>query len=307
MKAGISEGGRSNAGVRPLALGVLGQGVVDPDIPIIHADDQGLLRGLAAFETLRVYDGRPFAMDEHLERLRRSATRMHLPLPDLGQLERLAHETIGAAGVGDCTLRLTVTGGRSGDDPVAMVLVGALPAGLEGLRAAGIGVISLRLGTDPRARRDAPWLLDGVKSTSYAVNMAAHEEAERRGAGDAIFVAADGTVLEGPTTNVWWRHGTTLCTPAIDLGILAGVTRAWLLRLASEAGYATDEGWFPLSHMAEADEAFTSSSIRELMPIVRLDGRVIGTGRPGQAALALQRALRSVASGGSSEDPASPP
>jgi 4-amino-4-deoxychorismate lyase len=284
-------------GPRPLALGVLGRGIVDPDVPVVHADDEGLLRGLAAFETLRVYGGRPFAMAEHLDRLRLSATRLRLPLPDLAPLEALAHEAIGVGGVGDCTLRLTVTGGRAGDDPVAMVLVGALPDDLEIMRAAGIGVISLPLGTDPRARRGAPWLLDGVKSTSYAVNMAAHEEAERRGAGDAIFVATDGSVLEGPTTNVWWRLGSTLHTPALDLGILAGVTRAWVLRLAGETGYRTEEGWFPLAHLASAEEAFTSSSIRELMPIVRLDGRVLGSGRPGPAALALHGALRAAATG----------
>lgn len=280
---------------RPLAVAVLGRGIIDPDTPIIHADDRGLLRGLAAFETLRVYGGRPFAMAEHLERLRLSAARMHFAVPDLTALARLADDAIGAAGVPDCTLRLTVTGGREGGAPVAIVIVGALPEGLDDLRQQGIAVISLRLGTDPRARRDAPWLLDGVKSTSYAVNMAAHEEAERRGAGDAIFVAADGSILEGPTTNVWWRRGTVLYTPALDLGILAGVTRAWVLRLAGEAGYQTEEGWFPLGQLAAADEAFTSSSIRELMPIVRLDGQAIGPGRPGTAAATLQVALRQAA------------
>jgi 4-amino-4-deoxychorismate lyase len=281
---------------RPLALAVLGRGVIDPDIPVIHADDQGLLRGLAAFETLRVYGGRPFAMDEHLERLRLSATRLHISLPDLARLEGLAHEAIRSAGAPDSALRLTVTGGRDGRAPVAMVLVTALPADLDAMRATGIPVITLPLGTDPRLRRDAPWLLDGVKSTSYAVNMAAHDEAERRGAGDAIFVAADGSVLEGPTTNVWWRHGATLFTPALELGILAGVTRAWVLRLADAAGYRTEEGWFPLSHLASAEEAFTSSSIRELMPIVRLDDRLMGPGRPGPAAFSLHAALRAAAS-----------
>ena len=280
---------------RPLAVAVLGRGVVDPDIPVIHADDQGLLRGLAAFETLRVYRGRPFAVAEHLERLRLSATRLHLPLPDMEALEGLAHDALSAAGVADCSLRFTVTGGREGAGPVAMVIIAALPADLDAIRATGIAVISLRLGTDPRSRRDAPWLLDGVKSTSYAVNMAAHEEAARRGAGDAVFVAADGSALEGPTTNVWWRRGSTLYTPALDLGILAGVTRAWVLRLAAAAGYQTEEGWFPLSDLARAEEAFTSSSIRELMPIVRLDDQTIGSGRPGEAAVALHAALRRAA------------
>ena len=184
--------GRLSPPARPLAVAVLGQGVIDPDRPVIHADDRGLLRGLAAFETLRVYAGRPFAMPEHLARLAASAARMHLTVPDLEALSSLASEAITAAGVADCTLRLTLTGGREGGQPVALAIVGALPTDLDTLRAQGIGVVSLRLGTDPRARQDAPWLLTGVKSTSYAVNMAAHEEAARRGAGDAIFVAADG-------------------------------------------------------------------------------------------------------------------
>ncbi|MFO7532071.1 MAG: aminotransferase class IV [Candidatus Limnocylindrales bacterium] len=279
----------------PLAVGVLGRGVVDPEQPIIHADDAGLSRGLAAFETLRVYAGRPFAMAEHLARLCQSAERMQLAAPPPAGLEALAEETLAAAGVEDCSLRFTVTGGRPGSGPVSVVVVLPLPSELETIRARGIRAVSLQLGTDPRLRQDAPWLLDGVKSTSYAVNMAAFDEARRRGAEDAVFIAADGSVLEGPVTNVWWRHGELLYTPSLDLGILAGVTRAHVLRFAGEAGYRVAEGWFPLAEMAAADEAFSSSSVRELMPIVVLDDAPLGTGRPGAAAVALQAALRRAA------------
>ncbi len=280
---------------RPLAVGVLGRGVVDPESPVIHADDAGLLRGLAAFETLRVYGGVPFAMDEHLERLRASAARMQLPEPDADGLMALAGEVIAAAGTPDCVLRLTMTGGRQRGQPVSMAVILPLPEDLEALRAVGIAAVTLQLGTDPRLRKDAPWLLDGVKSTSYAVNMAAFDEARRRGAEDAVFVAADGSVLEGPVTNVWWRDGRTLYTPALDLGILAGVTRAHIIDIARGLGYEVEEGWFPVSRMAAAEEVFSSSSVRELMPIVRLDDRVIGDGRPGQASTTLQAGLRRVA------------
>ncbi len=281
--------------VGPLAVGVMGRGVVDPGVPVVHADDAGLLRGLAAFETLRVYAGRPFAMADHLERLAQSALRMRLSIPDLPSLEELAASTLAAAGVADCSLRFTVTGGRPGGGPVSMVVVLPLPGDLEAIRARGIRAVSLQLGTDPRLRKDSPWLLDGVKSTSYAVNMAAFDEARRRGAEDAVFIAADGSVLEGPVTNVWWRHGEALHTPALDLGILAGVTRAHILQLAREAGYPVIEGWFPLADMASADEAFSSSSVRELMPIVWLDDTPVGDGRPGSAMLALQASLRRAA------------
>ena len=114
-----------NQPARPLAVAVLGRGVIDPDTPVIHADDRGLLRGLAAFETLRVYAGRPFAMSEHLARLAASAERMHLAVPDLDALAGLADEAVAAAGVADCTLRLTLTGGREGGQPVALAIVGS--------------------------------------------------------------------------------------------------------------------------------------------------------------------------------------
>jgi 4-amino-4-deoxychorismate lyase len=279
---------------RPLVVAVLGRGIVDPDEPVIHADDVGLLRGLAVFETLRVYAGRPFGMAEHLARLSFSAGRLGLSnVPAAADLEALAGQALAAAAMPDCSLRFTLTGGRDdGSGPVAMVSVMALPAGLEELRQRGIALAALQLGVDPRLRRDAPWLLDGVKSTSYAVNMAAWAEARRRGADDALFVAADGSLLEGPVTNIWWRSGSTLCTPALDLGILAGVTRAHLLHLAGEAGLTVEEGWFPLARLLGADEAFTSSSVREIMPVVSVDERPLGDGRPGRAARDLQAALR---------------
>ena len=156
----------------------------------------------------------------------------------------------------------------------------------------GASVVSLALGVDARLRGVAPWLLGGVKSTSYAVNMAAQEEARRRGADDAVFVATDGTVLEGTVTNVWWRLERTLYTPALELGILAGVTRATLVEAAGERGYEVREGAFPLEHLAGAEEAFLSSSVREVMPVVELDGNPLGDARPGAAARGLQAALR---------------
>jgi 4-amino-4-deoxychorismate lyase len=270
-----------------LALAVRGRGAVDPGEPVLHADDEAFLRGRAAFETMRVYGGQPFRLDDHLARLAASAARIGLEPLDAAELRALAEAALAQADERDAVLRLLWTPGRDGGEPVALALVSSLPPHLDAWRERGIRLISL-LGV----KAEAPWLLGGVKSTSYAVNMAAELEAQRRGADDAVFVDADGIVLEGPVTNTWWRRGSTLFTPALDLGILAGVTRAVLLEAAPELGYDVEEGAFPLAELAVAEEAFTSSSVREILPVVGLDGAPVGDGRPGLAAETLQRALR---------------
>ncbi len=171
--------------------------------------------------------------------------------------------------------------------PSALALLGEIPDWIELARERGATAVSL-LGL----RASAPWLLPGVKSTSYAVNMAAEDEARRRGADEALFVEPDGIVLEGTVTNVWWRVGDTLYTPSLDLGILAGVTRATLIELAPARGYTVEEGAYPLSRLLAAEEAFTSSSVRELMPLIEIDGTALGRG---PAADALQAGLRELA------------
>lgn len=281
------------AGSRLLAVAVAGRGVVSPDEPVLHADDEALLRGRAAFETTRVYGGRPFKLDEHLARLAGSSARIGLPPVDRAECESLALEAVSAVGAGDAVLRIYWTAGREGRGrPTALALVSPVPAALDDLRTRGIRLISLPLGLEAELRAVAPWLLGGVKSTSYAVNMAAEAEARRRGADDAVFLASGDVVLEGPVTNVWWRRERTLYTPALELGILAGVTRATLIEEAGGLGYEVREGAFPLDHLAGADEAFTSSSVREVMPVVALNGTPLGDGRPGEAARDLQHALR---------------
>ena len=265
-----------------LAVAVGGRGVVDPSEPVLRADDEALLRGRAAFETLRVYAGEPFRFAEHLARLASSAERLGLPTANVLELDQLARDALDAARVPDAVLRLYWT-----PTPLALALVSALPDHHDELRERGQRLISLR-----GIRADEPWLLPGVKSTSYAVNMAAEAEARRRGADDAVFVDSSDTVLEGPTTNIWWRRDRTLLTPSLELGILAGVTRAAVLELAAELNYRVAEGAFPLAELASAEEAFTSSSVREVMPVVELDGAPLGRG---PAADELQAALRRAA------------
>jgi 4-amino-4-deoxychorismate lyase len=270
-----------------LAVATTGRGLVDPADPVLAADDEGFTRGRAAFETLRVYGGHPFALANHLVRLARSAERIGLPVPDLVHMEELARLALGAAAASEAVLRLYWTPGAPGADPAGLALVGPVPDWIEPARERGQRLVSLL-----SPRRAVPWLLPGTKSVSYAANRAAEAEAQARGADDALFVDADGTVLEGPVTNIWWREDDRLLTPALELGILAGETRAALLGLAPELGWLVEEGVFPHDRLTEADEIFTSSSVREVMPVVELDGRAVGRG---PAASALQEALRAAA------------
>jgi branched-subunit amino acid aminotransferase/4-amino-4-deoxychorismate lyase len=253
-----------------LAVAVAGRGLVAPGEAVFEADDEALLRGGAAFETIRVYGGRPFLLTEHLLRLRFSAAALALAPPD-GAEELVA--LVAGAAPPDHVLRLYRT------SRVLVATAAALPAGLDELRARGLVLRTFEVGAPPQ-------LLAGAKTTSYGVSFAARREAERLGADDALLVG-EGLVLEAATANVWWRRGESLFTPATRPGVLPGVTRGLVSSLEP-----VREGAYPLGDLLGADEAFLTSSIREVMPVVRIDDAPIGDGRPGPAAARLQAALR---------------
>jgi 4-amino-4-deoxychorismate lyase len=251
------------------AVAVHGRGLVPPGEPVFPAGDEALLRGSAAFETLRVYAGRPFLLDRHLERLAQSARELGVPAPR-GAAKLI--DLVVAAAPADHVLRLY----RSSEALVATAA--ALPPGLDELRARGLALSVFE--------QEPPRMLAGVKSTSYAHAFAARRAAEAAGADDALFVAA-GQVLDTATANIWWARHDLLHTPAAGPGVLSGVTRSLLLELAEgvEDGHGLDD-------LLSADEAFTTSSIREVMPVTSVAGRPVGDGRPGPCAARLQAALR---------------
>ncbi|HEX4678879.1 MAG TPA: aminotransferase class IV [Gaiellaceae bacterium] len=260
-----------------LAVAVDGRGLVDPAEPVFRADDEALLRGSSAFETLPVYGGRPFELERHLERLRASLFTLGLPPLGDGAAEALV-ATLVAEVEGDFVLRLYRT------EASLVATAAAIPAGIEELRARGLRMHVVETGL-PAA------LVAGAKVTSYALALAALREAERNGRDDALFVA-DGVVLEAPMSNIWWRRGDVLSTPTTGPGVLPGVTRAIARELAEEAGLEVREDRFPLKELEAADEVFTTSSVREVMPVVSLDEGTVGDGRPGPVAARLQEALR---------------
>ena len=257
-----------------LAVAVAGRGLVEPSEPVFGAGDDALLRGRAVFETLRVYGGRPFLRDAHLERLAASAAQMRLPAPDLSECHGLAALVIEAAGETELALRFFWTA------TTLVASVGPIDPALEQLRARGLRLAVVRSSRGALAR---------AKSTSYAENMSAQDDAMDLGADDALLIGDDGIVLEAPTANIWWRTGNRLFTPSLELPILAGVTRSLLLELSREP---VDVGAYPLEHLLAADEAFLTSSIREVMPVRAIDEREFAHG---ETAAELQAALRECA------------
>jgi 4-amino-4-deoxychorismate lyase len=277
-----------------LTLGPGAAGVAAGAKPALDPLDLALVRGEAVFEAMRVYGGRPFRLSAHLARLAASAAAIDLPLP--AGLEDLAERAV-AAGGGDAVLRLICTKGPegSGGGPAAFAICTDIPASFEEERRRGLRLVLLTTATDPLVRAASPWLLPGVKTISYAVNMAAQREARVRGADDAVLVGLGGELLEAPTANLWWRAGDTLHTPALELGILAGITRAVVADLAPGLGLKVLDGVFTAEDLTAADEAFLSSSTREIMPVVQVDGTPIADAHPGPTAAALQSALRRLA------------
>lgn len=241
---------------------------VAADTPVLRADDLGVLRGESVFETLRIRHGRPALLEQHLARMARSAERVDLVLPPgWAELAVAASE-----GVEDGVLRLVCTKGTSTRPGTGYALVTDVPAETVAGRS-GVTAVTLTLGVTAAQRAEAPWLLGGVKSTSYAVNMASLRTAHDQGADDAIWLSSDGWVLEAPTSTVVVVLGDRLVTPPVATGILPGTTVDHCATLAPIETAAVS-----VAELAGADEVMLLSSVRGVAPVVRLDGRDLGVG-----------------------------
>ena len=232
----------------------------------IPATDEGLLRGDGVFEVVRVYEGRPFALEAHLERLQRSAANVRLGLDveavraDANRL--LAH--VGAA-PGHDMLRIVLTrGGRR------LLLTEPLPPTPDRVRLASITYAPTRV-------------LDGVKSLSYGANMLASRIARERGFDDALLVSPHGRVLEAPTSTIFWVKDGSILTPPLGDHILASITRALIIELAGAR-----ESACTLADLAEADHAFLASTVREVQPVGAIDAHTFADDGPLTAQVAAQ-------------------
>jgi branched-chain amino acid aminotransferase len=214
----------------------------------IGLKDDGLYRGDGAFEVIRLYAGKPFALGEHVDRLGRSSAAIGLEF-DRAALEAEIAALLAEAGPVDGQLRLIVT--RGGHRIAATEPV---PAHAE----------SVRVATIPYSTTG---ILDRVKSLSYAANMHATRRAKQGGADEALLVRADGTVLEPPTSTIFWASADgALRTPSLELPILDSITRDRLV-----AALEVEEGAWPLADLLAASEAFLASTTREVQAVAAVD------------------------------------
>ena len=262
----------------------------------ISVFDRGFLYGDSAFEVMRTYGGKPFREHAHLERLRRSCERLLIALADdERELSRQVARTIAAARLPECYLRVMVTRGEGpmNIDPAQAVtpsvLVFALP--LHTLPA-DLYEQGVTVGLSRSARATDGTSAAGAKSSNYLAALLALHEVRQRGCHEALIVNAGGEVIEGATSNVFCVRAGELITPPIEAGILAGITRRTVLELAVQLGVVAHERALHRDDLYAADEVFITSSVREVVPVVRVDDARIGSGRPGPLTARIHAAYR---------------
>jgi 4-amino-4-deoxychorismate lyase len=235
--------------------------------------DLGLTRGDGVFETINLAAGRLQALDAHLARFVRSARLLDLPLPDLPAWEAAIRAAVAAhPPAHEAIVKTILTRGVEGDGrPSGWVLVLNSPD-FRAVREHGIRVVLLDRGYRSDVQQTSPWLLQGAKTLSYALNRAAVREAVRRGADDVVFVSSDGFLLEGPTANLVLLGAGVLRTPPPALGLLPGTTQADLFELAPSLGFETEVVPLRAEDLAGADAAWLVSSARNAAPIRAVDG-----------------------------------
>jgi 4-amino-4-deoxychorismate lyase len=242
--------------------------------PVVTAFDQGLARGDGIFESAAVVGRGTPHLAAHLARLARSAALLDLHDPGEATWRSLVDAVLaGWPAAVEGVVRLFLTRGPGGGaPPTALALLAAVPAETVRQRTEGIAVLSLGLGVPADFRAQAPWLLGGAKTLSYAVNMAAQRHAVAQGADDVVFTSVEGQLLEGPTSTVVWAADGALHTPPLETGILAGTTVARLFARAADAGWPTATTRGTVADLHAADAVWLLSGVRGAATVHTLDG-----------------------------------
>lgn len=250
----------------------------DPATAHVSVLDLGVTRGDGIFEALAVVDGRAQALDAHLARFRHSAAMLDLPLPATEVWRDAIERAVGRAladapGAPELIVKTVLTRGIEGEGArgcTGWVYV-EQAHDFSDARSRGLSVVTLDRGYRHDVADTSPWLLQGAKTLSYAVNKAALREAGRRGADDVIFVSTDGFVLEGPTSSVILHLDGVFVTPALDQGILAGTTQAAVFDFCHERGYRTEYRRVTPDELRRASSVWLASSVRQTAPVTAID------------------------------------
>lgn len=231
--------------------------------------DDGVARGDGAFETVGVWDGKPFRLDDHLDRLAASLAAIGLPAPDRALLTAEAAALLAELGPADAALRIYLTA--------------------SGTRVVTLGPQPVRPPARVLVPQPAPWIRPlgtygpaGAKTMSYGPNMTASRAARRAGGDDALLVSLEGLVLEGPTFGVLWVTGDTVRAPALDLGLVDSISRRTVLELAAQHGLRVEQGHHRLDDLLAADEFLVSSAVRPVLSIERVGDTVFPGGPVGE-------------------------
>ena len=263
----------------------------------VSAFDRGFSYGDGLFETLRVYAGWVFGLERHVGRLTKGAVQIGIPFRgEVPQWRKVMGELLRRNGLQatDSSLRLTITRGADAlgsllppetpPSPTLLLVAKPLEAGIFEYQQTGYSAITLRWGS--------PFNPLGIKTLNYLYNMLAMAQARREDAQEALFVAPDGSISEGTTSNLFTVSKGVLTTPPADSGLLPGITREVVIELAKKEGMTAREVPVPVDELLSADEAFVTGSLKEVMPLIAVDGRKIGPGIPGQVTRFLQERYR---------------
>jgi branched-chain amino acid aminotransferase len=253
----------------------------------IPVDDLAVLRGIGVCDIMRTFQGRPYFVDEHIDRLVESGKKIGLSLPwNRPEIKQIVLQTLEKnPGLAEMNIRIVITGGSSPDfltptgRPRLIVMVTEIKKLPEEWYAKGVKVITLV--------QERP--LAGAKVTAYIPATIAMNQAQAAGAMEVIYINRKNHALEGTTSNLFAFFGNTLVTPPPE-GILKGITRKVILSLAKNRSEISEES-IPLEKLLTADEVFITGTNKGVVPVVQIDDNPIGDGRPGYRTETLMKAL----------------
>jgi branched-chain amino acid aminotransferase len=257
--------------------------VVPRQEAVVSVFDHGFLYGDGVYETLKVYDGVVFMLEEHLGRLRRSASMIGLDLPGDADFIKLAvYETLTANALKNAYVRITVSRGQGPigldpalcTEPTFVVIAEDFKEYPRALYKSGVRLVI------PQTRRNLREALNPqIKSLNFLNNILAKIEAKKAEAYDALMLNASGHLAEGTTSNAFFVLDGVLCTPSVECGILDGITRGIALELAAREGMTVREGFFTKEDIYRAGEVFITSTMLEVMPVSSVDDRRYDVGK----------------------------